>query len=151
MASRPVLEPTHPPIQWVPGGTPSPGLKRPRSEADRSPPSSVEVKNGGAIPLLCSPIRLHGTGKTFLDFDTITFLQCKVISPASNPHPKGLGPCIYIIQWQGGLIIPPSTGFPLYRLIWIAGLPWRSNWDVRLILGLLNDVSQLRRLSSVEE
>jgi hypothetical protein len=34
------------PIQWVPG------IKRQGREADRSPPSSAEVNNGGAIPPL---------------------------------------------------------------------------------------------------
>jgi hypothetical protein len=43
-ASRTALRPTQPPIQWVPGA-PSPGVKRPGREADRSPPSSAEVKN----------------------------------------------------------------------------------------------------------
>jgi hypothetical protein len=37
-ASRSVLGPTQPPIQWVPGAL-SPGR-----EADHSPPSSAEVK-----------------------------------------------------------------------------------------------------------
>jgi hypothetical protein len=43
----PALGPTHPPIPWVAGALSS-WLKRPRLEADDSPPSSVEVKNGGA-------------------------------------------------------------------------------------------------------
>jgi hypothetical protein len=43
-ASRPHLEPTQPPIQWVPGAL-SLGLKRPQCEADHSPSSSAEVKN----------------------------------------------------------------------------------------------------------
>jgi hypothetical protein len=38
-----------PPIQWVPGAV-SPEVKRPSREADHSPPSSTEVKNGGAVP-----------------------------------------------------------------------------------------------------
>jgi hypothetical protein len=38
-ASRPTLGLNQSPIQWVPGG-----------EADHSPPSSAEVKKGGAIP-----------------------------------------------------------------------------------------------------
>jgi hypothetical protein len=43
--SRPVLGPTQPPVQWVPGVL-SPGIKaRPGREADHSPPSSAEVKN----------------------------------------------------------------------------------------------------------
>jgi hypothetical protein len=47
------------------------GVKRQGREADHSPPSSAEVKKGGAIPSL--PICLHGvvldylsTGKTLI-------------------------------------------------------------------------------------
>jgi hypothetical protein len=36
----------------------SPGVKWPWREADHSPPSRAEVKNGGAVSPL--PIRLHG-------------------------------------------------------------------------------------------
>jgi hypothetical protein len=50
-ASRPLLVPTQPTIQWAPGAV-SPGVKRLGSEADHSPPTSAEVKNGGAIPSL---------------------------------------------------------------------------------------------------
>jgi hypothetical protein len=50
-ASRPAPRPSQPPIQWLPGAI-SPEVKRPGSEVDHSPPSSVEVKNGGAIPQL---------------------------------------------------------------------------------------------------
>jgi hypothetical protein len=46
-ASRPALEPTQPPIQWVPGAL-SLEVKRPGLEADHSPPSSVEVKNASS-------------------------------------------------------------------------------------------------------
>jgi hypothetical protein len=42
-ASRPALRPTQSPIQWVPGAL-SLGVKRPRREADHSPPSNAEVK-----------------------------------------------------------------------------------------------------------
>jgi hypothetical protein len=42
-SSRPALGFTQPPIQWVPGAL-SPGVKRPRREADHSPPTSAEVK-----------------------------------------------------------------------------------------------------------
>jgi hypothetical protein len=51
------LGPTQPAIQWVPGVFP-PGIKQMGREADHSPLSSAEVKNGGSIPPL--PIRLHG-------------------------------------------------------------------------------------------
>jgi hypothetical protein len=45
-ASKPALGPTQPPIKWVLGE------KRQGREADYTPPSSAEVKNNGAIPLL---------------------------------------------------------------------------------------------------
>jgi hypothetical protein len=45
ITSTPALGPTQPPIQWVPG------VKSGR-ETGLSPPSSAEVKNGGAIPPL---------------------------------------------------------------------------------------------------
>jgi hypothetical protein len=41
--SRTALEPTQPPIQWVPGAV-SLGVKRPGREANHLPPSSAEVK-----------------------------------------------------------------------------------------------------------
>jgi hypothetical protein len=43
------LGPIQPRILWVSTAL-SPGLKRPGREADHSPPSSIEVKNDGAIP-----------------------------------------------------------------------------------------------------
>jgi hypothetical protein len=49
IATRPALDPTQPPIQWVPG-TVSPLVNRQGPEADHSLPSSVEVNNDGAIP-----------------------------------------------------------------------------------------------------
>jgi hypothetical protein len=49
--SRPVLGPTQSPIQWVLEAV-SPRVKRPRREAGAIPPTSAEVKNGKAIPLL---------------------------------------------------------------------------------------------------
>jgi hypothetical protein len=57
-ASRTVLRPTQPPIQWVPGA-PSLGVKRPGYEAVHSPPSNAEVKN--AWSYTSTPqLRLHG-------------------------------------------------------------------------------------------
>jgi hypothetical protein len=56
-ASRPVLGPTQPPIQWVPGAVP-PGVKRQGREADRSPPTSAEVKKTW-IYTSTPPIHLH--------------------------------------------------------------------------------------------
>jgi hypothetical protein len=45
---RQILGPTQPHIQWVPG-TLVPGVKRTAREADHSPPSSAQIKKGGAI------------------------------------------------------------------------------------------------------
>jgi hypothetical protein len=56
-ASRPPLRTTQPPIQMVLRAL-SPGVKRQGREADHSPPSRADIKNGGTIPPL--PIRLHG-------------------------------------------------------------------------------------------
>jgi hypothetical protein len=47
ISSRATLGPTQSPIQWIPGVLSS-RIKRPEREADYSPPSSVEVENGGA-------------------------------------------------------------------------------------------------------
>jgi hypothetical protein len=51
IAYRPALGPTQPPIQRVLGGFFS-GLNWPGREADQSPPSSAEIKNGGVTPSL---------------------------------------------------------------------------------------------------
>jgi hypothetical protein len=58
-ASGPTLGPTQSLMQCVPGAF-SPGLKRQGREADHSPPSSAEVKNGGAIPPLPHTSSWHG-------------------------------------------------------------------------------------------
>jgi hypothetical protein len=44
--------PTQPLIQWVVPGVLYPGVKRPVREADHSPPSGAQAKDGGAIPPL---------------------------------------------------------------------------------------------------
>jgi hypothetical protein len=62
---------------------------------------------------------------TSLDCATDFFLQSKVVSFASNPQAEGPGLCIYVLQWQGGPVIPPGTGFPFRRLLRLAGLRWR--------------------------
>jgi hypothetical protein len=51
IASRTALGPNQLPIQWVPGAN-SPGIKRPRREAQHSPPSSVELGMTRIIPPL---------------------------------------------------------------------------------------------------
>jgi hypothetical protein len=49
ITSRQALQPTQPPVQWVLCAVYM-GIKRQRREADHSPPSTAEVKNGRDIP-----------------------------------------------------------------------------------------------------
>jgi hypothetical protein len=58
--SRPALGPTQPPIQWVSGAISS-EVKQPGREADHSPQSSAEVKNGRAILPLPHKFAWHST------------------------------------------------------------------------------------------
>jgi hypothetical protein len=70
-ASRTVLVPTQPPIQWV-LGTLSLGVKRPGREADHSPPSSAEVKEWVEL-YLRSPNTPSWHGAKLKHGDNITF------------------------------------------------------------------------------
>jgi hypothetical protein len=47
------------------------------------------------------------------------------VSDSRFPKPGGPGPRIYIIQEQGGPVIPPGTGFHFRCLLRLAGLRWR--------------------------
>jgi hypothetical protein len=79
---------------------------------------------------------------TSFDFATVIFLQCEVVSLASNTQSGGPGLCIYVPQWQGGPVIPPGTGFPFRRVLRLAGLRWRySNLPPRGIYLLLNQLT----------
>jgi hypothetical protein len=49
ITSGPAPSPTQPTVQCAPVAV-SLGVKQQRREADRSPPSGTEVKNGGAMP-----------------------------------------------------------------------------------------------------
>jgi hypothetical protein len=44
-----------------------------------------------------------------------------LLSHLRLPQPGGPGPRIYIPQEQGGPVIPPDSGFPLRRLLRLAG------------------------------
>jgi hypothetical protein len=48
-----------------------------------------------------------------------------LLSHLRFPQPGGPGSRIYIPQEQGGPVIPPGTGFPLHRLLRLAGLRWK--------------------------
>jgi hypothetical protein len=76
-ASRLALGPTHPPIQWALKNL-SLGVKRPHREADRSPPSSAEVKNAWCYTTT-PPIYLHGIVFNYINYiskyvDTFAFI-----------------------------------------------------------------------------
>jgi hypothetical protein len=76
-ASRTVLGPTQPPIQWVPG-TLSLGVKRPGREADHSSPSSAEVRMRGAISPLSQYVSMAWCLAKHRDNFTLTF-HCYVL------------------------------------------------------------------------
>jgi hypothetical protein len=84
-ASRTVLGPTQPPIQWVPGAL-SLGVKCPGRETDHSPPSSAWVKNAWSYTST-PPIRFHGV---VLSWNTETTLPLHLIPMSMSPkisHP----------------------------------------------------------------
>jgi hypothetical protein len=60
IASRLVMRPTHPAIQWVSGVIPSEVVRQVR-EAGHSPPSSAQVKNGEVIVPLRNMSSWHST------------------------------------------------------------------------------------------
>jgi hypothetical protein len=64
--SRPALESNQPLIQRVPNTFPP--IKRPVHEADHSPPSRVEVKNGWSRAS-AHPLCLHGVDKDYFTFN----------------------------------------------------------------------------------
>jgi hypothetical protein len=72
------------------------------------------------------------------------------------PELGGPGPCIYIPQKWGGLVIPPDTGFPFHRLLWLEGLGggiqtrlhiqnWPTGQVVLMALAVLPRVRLLRK------
>jgi hypothetical protein len=66
------MGPTQRPIRWGPKADYL-RVTRPGREADHSPPSSAEVKNGGAVPPLLHMSSWHGAQmKTYSDNLTFT-------------------------------------------------------------------------------
>jgi hypothetical protein len=61
-------------------------------------------------------------GFSSLSFATVIFVRSKVVILASNPQPGGPGLCIYVLQWQGGSVKPPATGFPFCCLLWLLNI-----------------------------
>jgi hypothetical protein len=58
-----------------------------------------------------------------------------------SPNLEGQVPVFFILQKEGGPVIPSGTGFPFCRLLWLAGLRWRysnppphgEEWDLSTI------------------
>jgi hypothetical protein len=74
-----------------------------------------------AQPSLEESARLHAVF-TSLDYETIFFLQSKVVSLASNPQPGGPGLCVYAPSDRVAQLYPEGTGFPLRLLLRLVGL-----------------------------
>jgi hypothetical protein len=68
----------HPASYQMVTGDFSPGHEPPGHEADRSPPSSAEVKNGGAIP---PPLHTSSWNGAFSSTGTLLFMFYLLISP----------------------------------------------------------------------
>jgi hypothetical protein len=66
------LEPTQPPIQWIPGVL-SLEVKWPGNDADHSPPSSAEVKEGVELYLHPNMPSWHGAQFKKKHGDNFTF------------------------------------------------------------------------------
>jgi hypothetical protein len=56
----------------------------------------------------------------------------------THPKPGRPGPRVYIPQEQGGLVIPPGTGFPFRRLLRLAGLRWRCSNRLHAVIIFVN-------------
>jgi hypothetical protein len=92
IASRPVLGPTQPPIQWVPG------VQRTGRESDHSPPSSAEVKN--ALSYTSAPaIRLHGVVLSWKRSTRAT-LPFTAVQPITCRHTNFMGQVAMIRKLQ---------------------------------------------------
>jgi hypothetical protein len=89
-ASRPVLESTQPPIQWVPGALLL-GVKWPGCEADHLPSSSAEIKEWVKL-YLHSPNTLPWHGAQLKHRDNFTFYRVQTGSGAHRAsYPKWVG------------------------------------------------------------
>jgi hypothetical protein len=67
---------------------------------------------------ICHPIF------TSFDFATIIFYTVSSSAFASNSQSWGLK-SLYVLQWQGGPVMPPASGFPSHRLLRVAVMWWR--------------------------
>jgi hypothetical protein len=80
--------PTQPSINWVSRNL-LPGVKWPVHEADHSPPSSAEAKNGGAIPQLWHTSSWHSV-KLIKHRDNFTFTLYRQLLLSHLYQPAGL-------------------------------------------------------------
>jgi hypothetical protein len=78
-------------------------------------------------PSIEDSARLHPVF-TSLDLVTIIVLQNTVVTLESNPQLGGPCLCIYISPRKGGPAILPGMGFPIRRLLWLAGLRSRYSY-----------------------
>jgi hypothetical protein len=84
ITSTVALSPTHHPIQWILGAV-SPRVKQQGREADPSPPSGGEVKNGEAILSLPHASPWRGTHFYLVLCWPILLRQCLIHATDSNP------------------------------------------------------------------
>jgi hypothetical protein len=68
---------------------------------------------------------LYYPGFTSLDFATVSFLQSKVVSLASNPQLGESGLCIYVAPVTGWSSYTPSHWIPFWKPSTLTGLLWK--------------------------
>jgi hypothetical protein len=59
-----------------------------------------------------------------LDIATILFYREGSLPLRPTIQPGGPVSYVYVLQWQGGPVIPPDTGFPFRCLLRLSGLQW---------------------------
>jgi len=99
-APRTVLEPTQPPIRWVPWAL-SVSVKRPGREEDHSPATTAEVKECVEL-YLHSPLHLHGVlhtryiaGHSGLDNLVLEEVSVQEVYPTLRPTVSGFSQVAY--------------------------------------------------------
>jgi hypothetical protein len=115
-------------------GALSPGLKRPRSEGDHSPPYRAEVKNGGAIlhspQVLTACCLLHRGTRTIYLLSTYSTVAPK---ERSLPYPLGAGTG-RVVPFIVGSTVPIFRNQPITLIIFPSEVRYGKAYSHRLIL-----------------
>jgi len=135
IASRTVLGPTQPPIQWVPGSL-SLGVKRPGCEADHSPSSSAEVKECVELYIYSSNTPLWRGAQFKKSTGATLGLPCWT---------NGLN-WLYWVVWRLALPVLNGMKWNGSGMEW-SGMTWLSE---QLMTGSVDYLTTLYRVRNIE-